>query len=630
MLVIVVERWRLRGYQCFWIMIVVGVLLTKAFSGIDEGDTVLQEVFGYNSICLYFDFPPSNYILPLFWAITASCMLVNAGGSILRAQSYWAKGHIDEFWCKTLGRIKLFEISGLIAFSMVFAVSPERWDHTLVIHTLPFLYLQLVLVSLSVSTTIEGLKSGYFRRLELPPWFDSLQTGHCILLLSVVVVKVPWAIITMARGKPTGSIALARFFDFLFLFCAVVYPLIKTAYLVKFKSDKLEVVRLTPDMLPGREASHWTAPPKPSPCFIKQIEQAPTSDLGVCTAFAGLILFIIFWNVMKLPFYLPLGFELPMTDANYDSGRCQGKDPPLVCDGLMTSYPLSAAFGFHGEKLLADPQLFFGPHTIMGCTLLGMIFSVIRGWKSMHTVSYVFLPLSFIFAIHVLPISHGIPSSVFGWNVNALVCSIVICGSLAGGVALLISSRYPAWSHDILLVSWIAIVSMVFAAPALEWRGIIGTLGKRARNQGRWVIEHPNRPHEESGRDFYGSCGCSWLGWMMSGLLLVSVVPCCWFCCESYRSKPFPVRDCPEGVEVKEVIGRADDSQGWKVKEDQAQATESPPAAPLEAAAQRSVRDEPAATASWTEPATEQASEMSDELEELPRGLERTPSEEWC
>ena len=72
---LVVEKLRLMGYSGFWVVVIVGILLTRFLSNIKLEESLLVQVFGYNNICVYFDYPPSTYILPLLWAFTLVLLL---------------------------------------------------------------------------------------------------------------------------------------------------------------------------------------------------------------------------------------------------------------------------------------------------------------------------------------------------------------------------------------------------------------------------------------------------------------------------------------------------------------------------------------------------------------------------
>jgi len=248
-LTFVVEKIRLVGYAGFWVVVLAGIFLTKTFGNVDLQHTVLMQVFGYNNICVYFDHPPSTYVLPLLWAITFVLLLSYMTAHWLQMRAEVRAGMLSRRLYLILSNLKLFEAFTMAAFSTSFAVQPDAWDRSLYIHTVPFFLLQIGLVSLAMSNTLHGIKSGYWRRLELPAWFEPAAKAYVVIFALVVCFKIPAAINAMA-GSPwweqsAGFIGVAHIFDLLFLICAAIIPIVKAAYFVWVKGDKLEVVRLT-------------------------------------------------------------------------------------------------------------------------------------------------------------------------------------------------------------------------------------------------------------------------------------------------------------------------------------------------------------------------------------------------
>ena len=68
-ILLVVENFRLGFYLTFLVTVILGAILTIT-SGPEDYDALLIEVFGVASICMYFDSPPSTYVLPSLWAIS--------------------------------------------------------------------------------------------------------------------------------------------------------------------------------------------------------------------------------------------------------------------------------------------------------------------------------------------------------------------------------------------------------------------------------------------------------------------------------------------------------------------------------------------------------------------------------
>ena len=67
-ILLVVENFRLGFYLIFLGIIFLGMMLTITY-GPDDYDAIIVKTFGISSICVYFDSPPSTYVLPSLWVI---------------------------------------------------------------------------------------------------------------------------------------------------------------------------------------------------------------------------------------------------------------------------------------------------------------------------------------------------------------------------------------------------------------------------------------------------------------------------------------------------------------------------------------------------------------------------------
>jgi len=247
---LVVEKLRLMGYGGFWVVVITGIILTRFFSNVDLENSLLVEVFGYNNICVYFDHPPSTYVLPLLWAVTLVMLLTYIVAQWLHMRVEVQRGTLKSGLYKVLTSLKAFEAFTFISFSTIFAVSPEGHDHTLYIHTAPFFLLQFGMVSLAMSNTLHGIKSGYWARLDLPSWFSKAAIVYCLFFAMIVAFKIPVTTNAMADypwwEKSDALLNVAGIFDKMFLFCAALVPMAMAAFLLYFRSDKIDVVILKP------------------------------------------------------------------------------------------------------------------------------------------------------------------------------------------------------------------------------------------------------------------------------------------------------------------------------------------------------------------------------------------------
>jgi hypothetical protein len=172
----------------------------------------------------------------------------NLGADWLQLRIQLEQGNVDQKLYKHLCRLKLFEAFTLACFTTIFAVHPQGWDQTLYIHTAPFILVQIGLVSLAISNTLQGIKSGYWRRLGLPAWFSRMAVIYCLLFAVVVGFNIPVTINAMAHNpwwNQTNTLkVVAKSFDSLFLLFAAVVPMAKAAYLMLTRAEELEAIYL--------------------------------------------------------------------------------------------------------------------------------------------------------------------------------------------------------------------------------------------------------------------------------------------------------------------------------------------------------------------------------------------------
>lgn len=251
------EWFRLFGYAGFWVTVGMGIFLTDNFSGIDKNDTLLKDIYGYNNICVNFDFSPSTKVLPTFWAYTEMLLLSYLGLQWLAVLGFWQAGQLSSTRYNILTALCLFTAVSTAVFSVIFAVPPTGPNRTMWIHTLPFLGLQVGLVVLAYTDTLVN-------QWALDNTYPRGKWAYCVTLTVVVVVKQTFAynaLFGMPSCKqvvPTLNVGLggyecqgawfeqnnaaAQFFDAAFMLLAAVGPFLHSLYLVTCRRDDLYVV----------------------------------------------------------------------------------------------------------------------------------------------------------------------------------------------------------------------------------------------------------------------------------------------------------------------------------------------------------------------------------------------------
>ena len=282
-----VEHLRMWAYISFLLLVFEGYIFTSFFSSsavkksIKNDFTLLHRMYGYNNVCLFFDFPPAVYILPFQWMlVTLPLFLGYLFASFLRLQSEMiipGEERSNRFLTPTcvrwLQRMKMFEALMASLFSLIFAVNysdsaaegnPRREKFLMMLHTVPFFGLQLGLLSLSVSNIIHGY-SGYWRILGLlgtddchhartPCWVRLMKPYVCVLAC-IVVFKITYCVIAWEnfhrlredqhpkwQNPPAELVYAAKTVDCLFLFVALIVPLSKSMLLVLKHREKIEPV----------------------------------------------------------------------------------------------------------------------------------------------------------------------------------------------------------------------------------------------------------------------------------------------------------------------------------------------------------------------------------------------------
>lgn len=259
------EYLRFLSYIGFTMVIVVGIVLTRAFGNVDMEATLLKRMYGYNNVCVYFDFPPATFVLPLLWAAELLLFVAFLKASELRYRADEAAGRITSRLRRSLSRMKGFEIVCTVFFSLIFAVKYETHSAReerglMILHTIPFFFLQMALCSLAVSATVHGRASGYWTLCGMPALVQRLTTVYCAALVAICAYKISYcmycwtqfpvldgatyqlngttkvvnASALAANELPSGLTAFSGVVDQLFLLFALVLPFAKTTWLLYY------------------------------------------------------------------------------------------------------------------------------------------------------------------------------------------------------------------------------------------------------------------------------------------------------------------------------------------------------------------------------------------------------------
>lgn len=140
-------------------MIITGLLLTHFFAAVPgvtpdvEGVTPLIKWYGYNNICMIFDYAPSTFVMPAYWVIISMCCLcfTLTDSRRLASEKTVSQG------VKILGYITNALLTfNAATFSVCLAIGPGA---NMYAHTLPFLCLIVTWPFVFISQYLETAPS---------------------------------------------------------------------------------------------------------------------------------------------------------------------------------------------------------------------------------------------------------------------------------------------------------------------------------------------------------------------------------------------------------------------------------------------------------------------------------------
>ena len=173
---IVVEELRFYAYLSFLLIVLIGMVLTynytASYTGCESYEKILTDVFGSLSLCVYFDFPPSTYVLPFLYSFLVVLVYAYVFASIFRAWISKEEKKITRLSFKLYcGAFVYFAVS-ISFFSTIFAVTPDlEYPNTIYIHTVPFINVIVAFTVLQIAVTWFGFKVAWTKKeLRAPKW----------------------------------------------------------------------------------------------------------------------------------------------------------------------------------------------------------------------------------------------------------------------------------------------------------------------------------------------------------------------------------------------------------------------------------------------------------------------------
>jgi len=204
----------------FLSMILTGGVLTYLFADLDWDNTVLVRHYGYNDITVVFDYPPSIYVMPAYWLVTASGFLLYAledTRRLLRQDPTPKSAAPMRGLTSSAYAVNAATAAAALLFSATLAV---RSEEDFAMHTFPILCLVLVLPLPFVMQAVEV----FSKRAELkrPDRSYGLLLIFVTWFTGVSLLKGGVSLFALFEQPVSGS--FAKPLDGLWLFLVFVLP----------------------------------------------------------------------------------------------------------------------------------------------------------------------------------------------------------------------------------------------------------------------------------------------------------------------------------------------------------------------------------------------------------------------
>jgi len=265
-LVVSPERLRVIAYVCFSMLVAVGVVLTTLFADVVPEETVIYSVYGYNNICINFDYPPATYVVPTMWCV----FLVPWIGYIL---TFWLRagvrrdeGRLSALAYRAMSVFSFFEVACALYFIQVFVSKPYDSSDPifgLAMHQHPFTIFIVSIFTMSLKCVWYFWSTGKLNATQKVTHFVFI-----VLLFGMTLAKVTTEINAITGGplwvpnSPTAT-AVGGLADKFWTVLATIVPALVT-YFVE---------------LPGADAFHISLVLAPSGEYTSRLPLSKSREV---------------------------------------------------------------------------------------------------------------------------------------------------------------------------------------------------------------------------------------------------------------------------------------------------------------------------------------------------------------
>lgn len=231
------ESFRALGYIFFYVMVALAKLVTTVAVDEDLSNSALIDNFGYNNICINWDYSPSRELMAMFYPCVELSFLAYLLSAHFQVWNGYKQGSLSRMFFLVDRYLLIVQIILLSWVRMIFVIIADEF---IAGHTAGFIGLQVLLCSVAVKNGI------YYEKMNSPPlamflkWRGkpdalskkSQMTIHWVyvsLLILATLGKMIFVISIFAGNpvvnpKTSGGATVGRTIDFLWMALAAVAP----------------------------------------------------------------------------------------------------------------------------------------------------------------------------------------------------------------------------------------------------------------------------------------------------------------------------------------------------------------------------------------------------------------------
>jgi len=222
------EAIRQAAYLAFWGMVGFAVVCTKTWVEIDMNETVLMKTFGFNNICVNWDYSPAREYTSLVYPLFEYLFLLYIVISFLQIMAQYKMGTLPR-WLYITSCVTLpFQVVFVAWFRMIFVY---KVTDDAVGHTLGFFGMQITLCLVAMQNILYSTAYGTAYPMLGRKGTLIVCWMTFALLVPITMYKITWASAIFA-GKPILDLnnpterLFIKTMDRVWMALAAVWPLI--------------------------------------------------------------------------------------------------------------------------------------------------------------------------------------------------------------------------------------------------------------------------------------------------------------------------------------------------------------------------------------------------------------------